>query len=82
MLLAVRESLTAAQWSELLEVYQRSLQSDPLIREAEANRRATEEAIPQARGLLLPQVATDYGWDRETFLAHTCRKADLDRDRC
>lgn len=41
----------------LLEVYQRSLQSDPLIREAEANRRATEEAIPQARGLLLPQLS-------------------------
>lgn len=33
------------------------------------------------RGLLLPQVATEYGWDRETFLAHTCRKAGLDRDR-
>jgi len=41
----------------LLEVYQRALQSDPLIREAEANRRATEEAVPQARGLLLPQLS-------------------------
>ncbi len=29
------------------------------------------------RGLLLPQVATHYGWDRETFLAQTCRKAGL-----
>ncbi len=29
------------------------------------------------RGLLLPQVATEYGWDRETFLAHTARKAGL-----
>ncbi|MBD3168628.1 MAG: AmmeMemoRadiSam system protein B [candidate division Zixibacteria bacterium] len=29
------------------------------------------------RGLLLPQVATDYGWDRETFLQQTCRKAGL-----
>lgn len=29
------------------------------------------------RGLLLPQVATEYGWDRETFLAHTSRKAGL-----
>jgi AmmeMemoRadiSam system protein B/AmmeMemoRadiSam system protein A len=29
------------------------------------------------RGLLLPQVATDYGWDRETFLAQTCTKAGL-----
>jgi AmmeMemoRadiSam system protein A len=28
-------------------------------------------------GLLLPQVATEQGWDRETFLAHTCRKAGL-----
>jgi AmmeMemoRadiSam system protein A len=28
-------------------------------------------------GLLLPQVATGYGWDRETFLEQTCRKAGL-----
>ncbi len=30
------------------------------------------------RGLLLPQVAVEYGWDRETFLDHTCRKAGLE----
>jgi AmmeMemoRadiSam system protein A len=28
-------------------------------------------------GLLLPQVATEYGWDRITFLKHTCLKAGL-----
>jgi AmmeMemoRadiSam system protein A len=28
-------------------------------------------------GLLLPQVATEYGWDRTTFLEHTCMKAGL-----
>jgi AmmeMemoRadiSam system protein A len=28
-------------------------------------------------GLLLPQVATQYGWDREQFLFHTCQKAGL-----
>ena len=28
-------------------------------------------------GLLLPQVATEYGWDRKTFLEHTCTKAGL-----
>ena len=28
-------------------------------------------------GLLLPQVATDYGWNREEFLEHTCMKAGL-----
>ncbi|HKO57630.1 MAG TPA: AmmeMemoRadiSam system protein A [Thermoanaerobaculia bacterium] len=31
-------------------------------------------------GLLLPQVPTEYGWDRETFLQHTCMKAGLPRD--
>lgn len=30
-----------------------------------------------AHGVLLPQVATEYGWDRETFLRHTCLKAGL-----
>jgi AmmeMemoRadiSam system protein A len=28
-------------------------------------------------GLLLPQVATDHGWDRGQFLEWTCRKASL-----
>jgi AmmeMemoRadiSam system protein A len=28
-------------------------------------------------GLLLPQVATEYGWNRKTFLEHTCLKAGL-----
>ena len=32
------------------------------------------------RGLLLPQVATEWGWDALTFLAHTCRKAGLPAD--
>jgi len=29
------------------------------------------------RGLLLPQVAVEYGWDRDTFLDNTCVKAGL-----
>jgi uncharacterized protein len=32
------------------------------------------------RGLLLPQVATEHGWNRDTFLEETCRKAGLPRD--
>lgn len=32
------------------------------------------------RGLLLPQVATEWGWDREQFLSHTCTKAGLPAD--
>ncbi len=32
------------------------------------------------RGLLLPQVPVEYGWDRTTFLEQTCRKAGLPSD--
>ena len=32
------------------------------------------------RGLLLPQVAAERGWDRDTFLSHTCLKAGLKPD--
>ncbi len=31
-------------------------------------------------GLLLPQVATEQGWDREEFLEYTCYKAGLPKD--
>ncbi len=31
-------------------------------------------------GLLLPQVPVEWGWDRETFLQQTCRKAGLSPD--
>lgn len=33
-----------------------------------------------SRGLLLPQVAVDWNWDRETFLRQTCVKAGLPED--
>lgn len=32
------------------------------------------------RGVLLPQVATEYGWNRDQFLQHTCKKAGLPED--
>ena len=32
------------------------------------------------RGLLLPQVAAEWGWDAETLLSHTCLKAGLAHD--
>ena len=32
------------------------------------------------RGLLLPQVATEWNWDREQFLSQTCVKAGLQPD--
>ena len=32
------------------------------------------------KGLLLPQVATEYHWDKKTFLEQTCYKAGLPKD--
>lgn len=32
------------------------------------------------RGVLLPQVAIEQQWDRESFLQHTCHKAGLAKD--
>jgi outer membrane protein len=46
-----------ASAADLLAVYQRALQNDPQLREAEANRLATLEAKPQALSALLPQVS-------------------------
>ena len=34
----------------------------------------------ERRGVLLPRVPVDHGWDREGFLAQTCRKAGLAAD--
>jgi outer membrane protein len=52
--------------ASLLEVYQQALQSDPLIHEAEALRLAAQEAEPQARGFLLPQVNATGTWTSGT----------------
>jgi AmmeMemoRadiSam system protein A len=34
----------------------------------------------RSRGLLLPQVPVEWGWDVPAFLAHSCRKAGLPED--
>lgn len=38
------------------------------------------ELPPFNKGVLLPQVPVDEGWEVETFLAHTCWKAGLNFD--
>jgi outer membrane protein len=43
--------------ADLLAVYQRALQNDPQLKEAEANRLAALESKPQAIAALLPQLA-------------------------
>jgi uncharacterized protein len=37
-------------------------------------------SLGNRRGLLLPQVAVEWEWDSETFLAQTCLKAGLPAD--
>ncbi|MEQ1801235.1 MAG: TolC family outer membrane protein [Gammaproteobacteria bacterium] len=44
----------------LLQIYEKAVRSDPLVREAEANKLATQEGKPIARGSLLPQVNGRY----------------------
>lgn len=50
------------------------------IEEIEVGRHGLVVEMGWHRGLLLPQVATEWGWDRATFVAHTCAKAGLPRD--
>ena len=47
------------------------------VREIEVGIHGLLISKKSSRGLLLPQVATAYGWNRDTFLAETCRKAGL-----
>lgn len=51
-----------------------------VIEEIEVGRDGLIISIGARAGLLLPQVATEYGWDREMFLSQTCRKAGLPTD--
>jgi len=48
--------------------------------EVEVGRHGLVVAQAGHRGLLLPQVAVEHGWDRFTFLQETCRKAGLPAD--
>ncbi len=50
------------------------------VSEIEVGRHGLIVSEGYCRGLLLPQVASEHGWDRSTFLAHTCLKAGLRRD--
>ena len=47
------------------------------IDEIEVGKHGLMLELGNFRGLLLPQVATEYSWDRETFLNQVARKAGL-----
>ncbi len=48
--------------------------------DVEVGRHGLLISLGRRRGVLLPQVPLEQGWDRETFLAHTCWKAGLPED--
>ena len=51
---------------------------DPAL--IEVGRHGLAVELGGAKGLLLPQVASERGWTREQFLDNTCLKAGLPRD--
>src|SRR5580693_5605097 len=63
--LALYLLMNAVPAADLLAVYQRALQNDPQLREAEATRLAALEAKPQALSALLPQLAANGTISRE-----------------
>jgi len=56
------------------------LQKVASLDEIEVGRDGLMIVMGKYRGLLLPQVAVDNGWDRDTFLEQTCHKAGLPAD--
>lgn len=50
------------------------------LEEIEVGRHGLVIEMGWRRGLLLPQVATEWNWDREMFVAQTCHKAGLPFD--
>jgi outer membrane protein len=64
--------------ADLLSVYERALQNDPQIREADANRLASRESKPQAVAALLPQfnASGQYSKDEQTIGQTTLINSD------
>ena len=53
---------------------------EPAPQEIVVGRHGLVVELGSRRGLLLPQVATEWHWDADTLLAQTCHKAGLGRD--
>ena len=49
---------------DLVDVYQTAQQADPVFQQAKANLKAVEEAVPQARAGLLPDIRATGNYDR------------------
>jgi outer membrane protein len=72
----------SAPAADLLAVYQRALQNDPQLREAEATRLAVLEAKPQALSTLLPQLTGNGLISRERDTGQTNETESLALPPC
>jgi outer membrane protein len=70
-----------ARAEDLIQVYDLAVRSDPVLREAEQTLFATREVKPQARALLLPNVAAtgeaDYQWRETQVRGTSTRRGDF-----
>ena len=75
------DPVTPAELSSLqLEISILSPLVDIAPQEVEVGRHGLLISRGGRRGLLLPQVAVEWNWDREQFLEETCLKAGLPAD--
>lgn len=56
-----------AQAEDLMQIYTEARQSDPTLAISEANRGATNENVPQARSVLLPQINASLAYNHDDF---------------
>jgi AmmeMemoRadiSam system protein A len=75
------EPVTSAEVSEIeIEVSVLSALQDVTLEAIEAGRHGLVVSQGRQRGVLLPQVATQFNWGARRFLEETCVKAGLERD--
>src|SRR5277367_7060806 len=82
IVIALCLSAIPAPAADLMAVYQRALQNDPQLREAEATRLAALEAKPQALSALLPQLTGNGHISRERDTGQTNETESLSLPPC
>src|ERR1700734_2335053 len=75
------EPVQAAELSEIeIEVSVLSALEDVTLEAIEAGKHGLVVSQGRQRGVLLPQVATQFNWSAQRFLEETCVKAGMDRE--
>jgi AmmeMemoRadiSam system protein A len=75
------EPVTGAELGEIeIEVSVMSALVDVTLEEIEAGKHGLVVSQGRQRGVLLPQVASQFNWGAQRFLEETCVKAGLERE--